>query len=338
MTDSPKEAGEGRLAKTWEAAAFDRVNNEWVHTNLRSYEHQPQIDAEAFIRQAPPTVVRPSKRHRPETATELIAFYGDTHHPVQDERKLALANRIVRDLMPQTVVYEGDDLDMALFSRFETRQEWAGSTQRGIDQFHSQLAATRADIGSDAKIIVLEGNHNVRLERELRKYNGELLGLRRANAANELGVLSLEFLLRCDELGVEYVSGYPAAEYWLTPDLKTYHGYTTSSNKLVASKEIRSETVNFVHGHSHQAGLVYRRFRDGKGDRTIFGMEVGTFADLSLTPSGKYSATERGNVLQQTQNWHCALGLVTLHDEVIVPHLIPITDQGAIYNGKVYKS
>lgn len=326
-----------RLAKEWTASAFDRVNNEWVHTLNQSYEYAPEITQDMFVSQSPPMRITPSKRKKPERDIEIEYFFGDTHHPVHDKRKLDLALLAVAENQPDRVTFVGDDVDNALFSRFDSKQEWAGQTQSGLDAFAETIARVKAN-APDAEIVVHEGNHNARLEKQIRNYNGELLGLRRANMHHELGVLTLGYLLRAEELGFEYITGYPESEYWHSDSLKSYHGHKTSSSGLVAIKEIKEETVNFVHGHTHQAGIVYRTFRDGRNERTIWGMEVGTFADLNQVPSGKHSQTERGQVLRQTQNWQTVIGVVTRHEGVEVPSLIPITDEGIMLNNRYYRS
>jgi len=326
-----------RLSKSWEVA-MRGTDGEWDTTELHSYDHTPEVDPELFTRQAPPHKINMTKRQRPSGEVEQILFFGDTHFPFQERKKIALANLAVRVLMPDVVTYVGDDLDMALFSRFETRSEWADSTQAGIDQFSDQLAQTRADIGSEGQIIVHEGNHNVRFARELRKYNAELLGIKRANAEQELGVLSLANLLRCDELDVEYIGGYPTSEYWHNDNLMSHHGNTVQSGGLAVAKDLRDATTNRVRGHDHRAGIVYKTFRDGRDEKTIFGMGVGTFADPEQTPSGQYATSEQGNVLRQAQNWQSVLGRVSVIDDEIIPEIIPITNQGVLINGKWYKS
>lgn len=321
--------------KTWTVNAFNHQTGEFVEAINRSWDHRAEVTPDMFVTQAPPINVRPTKRTRPEGDFEIYMFYGDTHHPFQNRQAMALANIAVREVFPDHVTYIGDDNDMALFSTFESRQEWLGSTQQGIDQFSEQLAQTRADIGSDGRITVHKGNHDYRMERELRKYNGELLGLRRAG--EDLGALTMEYLLRCGELGVEYI-GDRHGEKWYSDNLKSYHGDVTNSTGLAVAKEIKGETVNFVHGHTHNAGIMYKTFKDGKEEKTIFGMEVGTFADPNLIPSGKYSTDERGNVSRQSHNWQKGLGMVAMGEGVVIPQFIPITEEGILINGKWYKS
>jgi hypothetical protein len=58
----------------------------------------------------------------------------------------------------------------------------------------------------------------------IRKDAAELMGLRRANAEQELGVLTLQYLCRYGDLNVQGITGYPNGEYWLEDDLRVTHG------------------------------------------------------------------------------------------------------------------
>ena len=319
----------------YEMVTKDADGEAHVH---RLYKHstkeRPLPETNDFITQANPVVIKPTKKERPFRDAYVEVFFGDTHHPFQDRQKMHLAQIALQEIQPNRVTFLGDDLDHANFSRFDTRKEWAESTQRGLDEFAQTLAQTRAN--TNAEIVVHEGNHNVRLEKQIRGYNGDLLGLRRALAEQELGVLTLGFLMDFEAQQIEYITGYPEAEYWHSDYLKSFHGSRVTKGSTV-NQEVKDQTVNFVHGHTHRAGIVYRTFNDGRNPRTIFGAEGGTFADLSQIPSGKFSADERGRPLRQTQDWQTGLTVIHHNEEVIAPQFIPI-DEGVMINGKVYKS
>jgi hypothetical protein len=299
----------------------------------------PEEIEDIFTRQAPPNRITPTRRVRPEGEFESYVFFGDTHFPYQDKKKIALANLYVRETMPVVVTYLGDDLDMANFSRFDRHSEWLSDTQQGIDEFSEQLAITRANIGNDGLIVVHEGNHNVRFARELRKYNADLLGLKRAQAEEELGVLTLQFLLRCDEMDVTYEDGYPNDVHHHNKDLISFHGDKINSTGLAVHKYLGSMATNFVMGHTHRAGLAYRTWHDGEQERTIWGAEGGTFADHNLAPSGSHSRREDGSIRGTTHNWQTGLWEVKINEEegLAIPVWHPIGDAVEI-DGKLYKS
>lgn len=326
----------GLRISQWDGLTKDSDNNPQV-TQLVGVQLQVGVNGLDTISKAKPTVIKPTKRVKPTRDQKVEVFFGDTHHPFHDRRKLALAMIAIQELSPDVITFLGDDLDMALFSRFESRADWAGSTQTSLDEFHQTLAEVRAN-APEAELVVHEGNHNVRLERELRKYNGELVGIRRADAAQELGVLSVPFLLRLDELDAEYVQGYPSAERWHTDNLKSYHGNVINSSGSAVAKQLRTETANFVHGHTHKAELVYRTMRVGRQVTQIFGMSPGTFADMNAVPSGAYATDQKGNTVPQVHDWHTTLGVIFHDEDTIAPYLLPITDESIDIFGKRYKN
>lgn len=325
---------EKRLTKEWEVHALNRETNEWTSAMNHAYEVVPEIPD--FISQAPPIRITPSKR-KPATSAyqERIMAFGDIHFPFQNKQSLALATLACREMQPDTILLMGDNLDNAMFSRFETRSEWIGSTQRGIDEYAEFLGQLRAD-NPLASIIWHEGNHDLRQGRAIRNYNGEVSGIKRAGEA--LGALSLGFLLRCGELEVELVEGYPTSEYWHGNNLKSHHGHVTNSNGFAGSKTIQTETVSTITGHTHQIGMVAKTFRIGREEQTIYAIEAGTFADPSLIPSGKFATDAQGNQLRQSHNWQTGMPYILRDEEMVVPYLFPIQGNVIDMFGKKYAS
>lgn len=325
---------EGKLVTSWEVHAFDRVNNEWTSAMNHSYDHTEQVDVqELLVTQAPAMRITPSRRSKPESEyDERIVGVGDIHFPFQNEYSLALAEVGLRARNPDTIVLLGDNLDYAMYSRFETRQEWLGSTQQGIDEYAAFLGRLRAD-HPNTRIVWHEGNHDQRAEKQLRNHNAETLNIKRAG--EELGVMTLEFLLRADELNVEVIKGYPSSMMRHRGLLETFHGYRTSSAGLAASKVILEATTSFMTGHTHQYGIVSKTF-DLRGEEvTIYGAEAGTHADMEKIPSGKYA-----NGVRQRQNWQRANVTWDLYDEeqLAIPKGDVITPHGIEIDGRLYKS
>lgn len=326
----------GLRISQWDGLTKDSDNNPQV-TQLVGVQLQVGLNGLESVSVARPTIIKPTKRVKPNRDQKVEVFFGDTHHPFHDKRKLDLAMIAIRELAPDTVTFLGDDLDMALFSRFESRADWVGSTQDSIDEFHQTLAVVKAN-APEAELIIHEGNHNLRLERELRKYNGELIGIRRAGNEDEPGVLTIPFLLRLAELDAEYVQGYPSAERWHSDNLKSFHGNVTNSSGSAVAKQIKNESTNFVHGHTHKAEIIYRTVRIGRQVTQIFGMSPGTFADMSKVPSGTYATDTKGKVVPQIHDWHTTLGVIFHDEETVTPYLLPITDDSIDIFGKKYKS
>lgn len=325
--------------RTWQVAIKNAEGNPEVidlHYERKLPEVSPEDYQSMFVRQAPPVRIIPSKRNIPSRDVEVTAFLPDSHYPYVDKKAMRLAKIALREIQPDNIVFLGDEIDAVNFSRFTSRQEWQGSLQQSLDEFHTDLAEIKAD-NPQSKLIMHESNHHIRLERMVREYNGDLLNLRRANAQNELGVLTVGFLLRLDEMGVNYVTGYPNSEYWHEENIKSFHGHEAVTNGSTMFKTLMNETVSVIAGHSHRAELIYKTFRDGRDDRTIFGMNPGSLVDPNLVPSGKFSADQHGNTMPQRQNWQQSVGLLYHNEEIASPHLLPITPAGIQIFGRTYK-
>ena len=219
---------------------------------------------------------------------------------------------------------------MCIRDRFETRQEWANSTQDGIDQYAEFLGQLRSD-HPDARIVWHEGNHDQRMEKRVREFNEDLLRIRRAGET--LGAMALENLLPLEELDIEYSKGYPSAMESVRDQLDLYHGHITSGTGLAAQKVINQAFRSFTTGHTHQLGVVSKTFYIGKEEHVIYGAEAGTYADLDKTPSGKYApgTTAKHNWQSGVINW-------LVDDEMAIPEVMPIDDNGVTVRGKYYRS
>lgn len=305
--------------KSWEVSAFDRVNNEWTTTMNHAYDHTQEFDPNVLVRQAPAIQVRPSKRKRPVVDFDARATtIGDIHFPFQDDKKLALAEIALRELDPTYIALMGDNLDFANYSRFESRKEWGDSTQRGIDQYAEFLGRLRAD-HPEADIVWFEGNHDQRMEKRIREYNEDILGIK--PAGQQLEALSLDFLLQLDKLDVRFVKGYPSASEVVENKLELYHGSVTGRG-LAASKVIESAFMSFNTGHTHNLGIVSKTFYVGNVAKTIYGAESGTYADLNKIPSGKYAPNQTAK-----HNWQSGVIDWVIYPDEAIPAIYPITDK-----------
>lgn len=304
---------EQQPAKTWEAAAFDREKGEWSRTTLHSYDHtiiDPDVNIEdLLVNRAAPTRITPSRRVKPERSDELTVCFGDAQigyrgeEPFHDERALSLASLAVRELMPDRIVMTGDMIDLPAQGKYEQRHDWAMSTQRSIDRYHTFLAQLRADAPS-AEIGVVHGNHELRMDTNLRKNAAELIGLRRANMEKELGVLTLQYLVRYDDLDVKSIDGWPNAAYWLNDKLKITHGTVTRKGGGSAGTYLRNEPTSTIFGHDHRLQLAHRTIPTRYGHETLVAASPGCLARLDgAVPGPFYSTNERNETVFRAPDW-----------------------------------
>lgn len=311
-----------RLVSTWEAITKDNEGEAHLHT-LHKYEAIPdEVTQEQFINQSAPTKITPSRRGRPSRADQVAVIFPDAQIPFHDRRALAAAHMVVRELQPDRVIMLGDMIDFPAQSRFDTHPSHRGRMQEQLDTTHQMLAQVRAD-APNALIDYIPGNHEYRLVREIIQKNAELLGIKRANAAESLGVLTLDFLLRLDELEVNMAAQYPNGQVWLNDHTVAVHGDTTSSNGSTSLKYLaKNPNVSTIHGHSHRAEIQWRTTQIRGGHVQRFAMSPGTLADITgSVPSYGSSIGDSGSPELRAENWQQAVAVVEYNRSFSNPEL-----------------
>lgn len=103
-----------------------------------------------------------SEKDRLRTSKRAMVL-SDLQIPFQDKNAVGVALEALRDYKPDKVVLVGDLLDLSAWSKYIQRPEWATATQEAVNQAHNLLAAIRK-LAPTAEIVVLEGNHDKRME------------------------------------------------------------------------------------------------------------------------------------------------------------------------------
>lgn len=335
--------GEKRLVSEWEAITKDNEGEAHIHT-LHKFEYAPDpVDEALFISQAAPTIIRPSRRVKPAREDELTLVFGDAQigyrgeEAFHSERSMMLAQTAIRELMPDRVIYLGDMLDLPNMSRFEQRADWQGSTQKSLDRYHTFLSETRAN-APNAEIVTMEGNHEVRMERMLRKDAADLMHIRRANAEKELGVLTLQFLLRMDELEVNHISGYPNGVYWLNDNMKAIHGTNVAKGGSNAAKYLRDEMTSTLFGHTHRVEMANRTIPTRTGSKTIVAASPGALAsNEGHIPGHRYTTDNRNNTVLRAEDWQA--GMLMVQTTKTAEHVTPVVFHGNEFAawGRIYR-
>ena len=304
------------------------------------------------VQPAAPTVIRPTQAKRktlkgwhkavilPDPQIGFRVFDDGTTDPFHSAAALDVAHQIIRDIRPDLIVNLGDFVDFPAFSRFEIEPSFLLSTQPSIDAAHAELARQRAD-APEAEIVLLEGNHDRRLQKAITKNAVAAFGLRRGNAPESWPVLSIQNLLRLDELGVDYRDGYPANEYWINDNLVAIHGVKVNSAGSTALRYIEDERVSVLFGHIHRIERIHRTRRTREGRKESVAASFGCLSRVDgAVPSVKSSTDAFGRPLQTWENWQNGLGIVTFQegDGRFSVEEIPIIDGVAVYRDRVYEA
>jgi hypothetical protein len=148
--------------------------------------------------------------------------------------------------------------------------------------------------------------------------------------------MSYPFLTNLQHLGVEWISGYGAAEFRYADDLVFLHGKLATSNGSTASKlSQQNPEVNIVQGHAHRMELHHRTTRAGK---YLAAVVVGAACRITGEVPSYHSAVDDLNrPVNHTENWQQGVLVIRDYGEghYQFDH-IPIQHGRAFYNGKEY--
>lgn len=276
-----------------------------------------------LIQPATPTVVTPVPSSGRERGHEKVAiilpdpqigyrfFINDqTFDPFHDEAAMNVALQVVRDVDPDLIVHLGDFQDFAEFGRYEQEQAFAATTQRGIDRGHQFLAEVQA-VAPSAHQLVMEGNHDRRLQNMIVNNAKAAFGIKRAGNVDKWPVLTVPYLLRFEDLGVEYVEGYPAGQYWLNDNLRIIHGLKVRSAQSTASAVVHDDDVSTIFGHIHRVETQYLTRQNRSGGKTLVAHSPGCLCRIDGgVPSVKGSTGLSGRPVESYENWQQGLSIV----------------------------
>jgi predicted phosphodiesterase len=311
-----------------------------------SWEEGPKWVCVDRASRVPITLPKPTRRKtKTKTAVILpdvqIGYRRDIDtaalDPFHDESAIAAALKVVQAVDPDLIIHLGDLLDFASFGKYEQEPGFALTVQPAIDRAHRYLAEC-ATAAPHAKQVLLEGNHDRRLQRAIVNNAIAAFGIRRGNTPDEWPVLSVPYLLRLDELGVEYVGGYPAGIYWINDRLACIHGHKVKSSGSTAALVVDDERVSTIFGHVHRIELAYKTRRVRAGARTSLAASPGCLCRLTgQTPSVKGSYDPLGRPVQTVENWQQGCAVVTYEDgdSPFALELVPIFDGQVTFRGEV---
>lgn len=335
----------GRLTKTWEVSAFNRESGEWETATNHAYAYDESPEE---WDQAVAAKITPSRKKIPERNHRRLFVFSDAQidyrridgelHPIHDERVLRISQLICRDFQPDEIINTGDTVDLATLSRFDPDSDHFHRTLApSFQRVHDMYAEYRAN-NPQAKITEVDSNHNTRLKKYMLNNGNPFYGFTRPGEDEDYPVNTYPYLANLKPLGVDWISGYGAAEYvygeeYDTPPIIFKHGNTSVSRGSTAAKELNSET-HVVRGHSHRAESMYRTNRAGHYMASIV---VGVSCSIEGDVPGVHSAVDDNNqVVKKMQNWQQGVLLIRDYDgEYEFQHIL-IRDGKAHWEGREY--
>lgn len=309
-----------------------------------------RIDAEQFA-PAEPAKITPSKRKPLKREYKTLYVFSDAQidyrrledgslEPIHDERALLVGSMICKDIMPDEIINLGDTVDLAALSRFKPDSDHFYRTLGpSFQRIHDYYAQLRSDTPW-AKIVEVDSNHNTRLKDFFMKNAPTLYGFRRPGDSDEYPMFTYPYMANLGHVGVEWVSGYGAAEYeygheYDTPTIIFKHGNSAVSNGSTAAKESRENPYNHVvRGHSHRIESVYRTTRSGD---YLGSFVVGASCRITgEVPSYHSAVDDKGEPVKFQENWQTGVMVIKDYEGIYDFQHITIHDGKAWYDGKEY--
>lgn len=247
----------------------------------------------------------------PDPQIGFRRYEDGTLDPLHDDQAMACAMKVAQAAAPDLIILLGDLLDLTEMGRYEQEETFQLGTQLALDRAHEWLATLRATFpGSEIRLI--EGNHDRRLPKAIRANYMAAANLKRANVPAGWPVLSVPYLLHLDELDIEYVSGYPAAETAINPGLICKHGDKVRSRGSTASAVIRDiPTRSVIFGHVHRIEAHYHRCPGRHEILETYAATPGTLARIDGAVPGSQTATDAlGKPVPRVMDWQHGLAVV----------------------------
>lgn len=178
--------------------------------------------------------------------------FSDIHAPFHDANAIALACKVAKWWKPDVAIFNGDDLDFYMSSRYDKNPSRTFRVQDEIDTWHIDCVAPLiAALPSKCRKLKVPGNHEDRLRHKLWQ-NPDLFGIRS---------LELPDLLELQRFNIEYATQRIQFGY----ELEVSHGTRVSKWSGMSAKaeqEKRRYAIKTITGHVHRAGRFQTRVMD----------------------------------------------------------------------------
>lgn len=296
---------------------------------------------EVIVAGKPPTPARDGLMLSMKSADSQIGYRAlsdGTYEEFHDWEAMMVFAEACRQEQPETIVILGDFLDLPSNGKYVQEAGFARTTQMSLDTGHQWLSILVA-VCPNSHIVIVEGNHDKRMQNFIEQNALAAFGLRRAGLPDEWPVMSLKYLLRLDELGIEYQDAYPAATYWDDDTTRNIHGTRANSKGSTMSQYSNDlPHINTWAGHTHRTEIVYKTVLGARGiPIESYSANPGCLCKTNGTVPSVHGAIHAdGTSATVVEDWQQGFGSL-LYDGKgqSWPQVHRIRDGQAIYNGRL---
>lgn len=290
--------------------------------------------------QSKPNIIQFNEAPRILRATRSVVVVSDTQigflqdpetkriEPIHDPVAMYVAELITHAVDPDEVDYIGDWMDWPFLSRWQQHEEF-DAVNESIQEAYDWLCRFKAAAPHASKFVMIGGNHDIRPEKMLLEHNRKAMRIRRAADTSAWPVFSQPYLLRYEELGIEYPGHYPGGEYYLLPELMLTHAPPKS-------KEFQASVI---HGHTHHIGRQTSVQHSSAGRKTYHNYDIGCLCQVGSTENRQRLMVTRVPSDRARTDWAQGIAVVNIVDggRYSVDQ-IEIRDGLAIYQGEVFSA
>lgn len=242
-----------------------------------------------------------------------------------DRRAMDLCVRLAAVHQPNVIVHLGDLLDMTEWTdRFIRMPEFTECTQPAILEAFYWMSRLRSAC-PHARIVILEGNHDKRMQTAIVTHLRAAYDLKAADELNFPPALSLPRLLALDSLGIEWIGGYPDNEFWLNDDIRCIHGNVAQTPGATSKTIAWNSDYTTVYGHTHRLEWVERNKARRNGIREVGAFSPGCLCHIDWRVPGH----------RKQNGWQKGAALIEYTDEMYNISPIRFTDDKCLYQNRV---
>lgn len=177
----------------------------------------------------------------------LEIFITDTHFPLIDRQFEILARKVVKELQPNILWFNGDICDFTQVASFLVNTNELPKLQEQLDKTYNGLKAFR-ELAPNAEMHFKEGNHEERMYKYLTKH---------APAAATLKCTEVNKLLKLDILNCQFHSNNEKNKIG---HLYHLHGNEISTGTQNPARVMLNRTnENVIFGHVHKFSMAQSR-------------------------------------------------------------------------------
>jgi hypothetical protein len=258
-----------------------------------------------------------------------VLFIADPHFglrrrngeliPIHHRAFVGSLMNVAQTVLPDIVIWNGDVLDLADWSSFDTEPELMYNTQLAGMELAWVLSQFRRIAKTQA---VIEGNHEIRLKKAIVKNFKASYQLKPVHDMDGDSLMSIPRFLGLKELDTVWADGYPEAHVKVG-SVKFEHGSIVrkGSAKTISAMMTEAAGDRFF-GHIHRFELATKYVEDL--GRSIWVGSPGCACDKNETPGANAS-----------HNWQLGAFLIHINDGVVsgVEHIRRPADGATNFRG-----